>query len=288
MRTIEKALKKAQPAKNGAEQEKPAVAEDSAQPALTDAPINGDFHTLDRARLRRLGLLIPEDDRTRLAEEFRLIKRPLLNNAFGRQAKLVHAGNLVMVTSALPREGKSFCAINLALSVAREVDRTVLLVDADVARPAIPEYLGIKADIGLMDALTDPSLNLSDVIQTTDVPNLRVISAGHNHGHATELLASENMARLAAEMAERYPGCIVLSDSPPLLATTEASVLATHMGQVVLVVEAERAGEKEVTHALELLEGCDVVMTLLNKTRQVPGLDYGYGYYGYGYGGYGG
>lgn len=287
MSTIEKALRKAQPADGGAAQERPATPLGAERPPQSEAPIDGNYQTLDRQQLQRLGLLVPEQDRSQLAEEFRLIKRPILNNAFGRQSERIRAANLVMVTSSLPREGKSFCTINLALSIAREVDRTVLLVDADVARPAIPAYLGLNADVGLLDVLNDPTRDLSEVILRTDIPNLSIVPAGRSHGHSTELLASEDMARLAAEMAERYSDRIVLFDSPPLLATTEASVLASHMGQVVLVVEAERAGENEVRRSLELLKSCDVVMTLLNKTRRIAGMDYGYGYYGYGYGGYG-
>lgn len=293
MNTIEKALRKsggnrrssrAQLPDSGNAQGDAGADLPKAAPQAPIPPVpreGSDVHVLDIERMRSQGLLTPEDTRSHLAEEFRMVKRPIINNAFGTRSDFVRAGNLVMITSALPREGKSFCTINLALSIAHEVDRTVLLVDADVARPAIPAYLGIRAEIGLLDVLGDEGIDLSEAIIRTNIPNLSIVTAGTNHRHSTELLASEAMTRLTAEMAERYPDRIVLFDSPPLLATTEASVLAAHMGQVLLVVEAERVPEEAVRGALEQLKPCDVVMTLLNKARHVPGIDYGYGYYGY-------
>ncbi len=293
MNTIEKALKKSGSTRRGARAQLPehgnAEDERRAGPAATstlppDIPEGAKFYELNIEHMKSHGLLTPEDSRSNLAEEFRMIKRPIINNAFGTRSDFVRSGNLVMITSALPREGKSFCTINLALSIAHEVDRTVLLVDADVARPAIPKYLGVQAEIGLLDVLGGKDIDLADAIVRTSVPNLSIVTAGANHRHSTELLASEAMTQLTAEMAERYPDRIVLFDSPPLLATSEASVLAAHMGQVVLVVEAERVPQEAVRGALEQLKRCDVVMTLLNKARRVPGIDYGYGYgYGYGY-----
>ena len=291
MNTIEKALKKSgrdprpsrenrSPDQRSAEGDRSAA--EGAQPKPNLREGSADIHVLDVEHMKRQGLLTPEDTRSSLAEEFRMVKRPIINNAFGTRSDFVRSGNLVMITSALPREGKSFCTINLALSIADEVDRTVLLIDADVARPAIPNYLGIRSEIGLLDVLGDESVDLADAIVRTSIPNLSIVTAGTNNRHSTELLASESMTQLTVEMAERYPDRIVLFDSPPLLATSEASVLAAHMGQVVLVVESERVPEEAVRSALEQLKRCDVVMTLLNKARHVPGIDYGYGY-GYGY-----
>ncbi|MDN5870535.1 MAG: XrtA-associated tyrosine autokinase [Nitrococcus sp.] len=292
MNTIEKALQKsernlwfarAQPAAHGSLEGEPQAQPGKVAPALASPMMRegSDVHVLDVERMKAQGLLTPEDTRSPLAEEFRMIKRPIVNNAFGTRSDFVRSGNLVMVTSALPREGKSFCTINLALSITHEVDRTVLLVDADVARPAIPSYLGIQADIGLLDALDDGGIDLADVIIRTSIPNLSIVTAGTNRRRSTELLASEAMARLTTEMAQRYPDRIVLFDSPPLLATSEASALAAHMGQIIFVVEAERVPQDAVRRALEQLRSCDVVLTLLNKARHVPGIDYGYGY-GYG------
>jgi len=236
--------------------------------------------SINLARLHRMGVVAPDAEKSQIAEEFRIIKRPLIANAFGQGAARVRNGNLIMVTSSLPGEGKSFCAINLAISMAMEMDRTVLLIDADVAKPRVPEYLGIHADKGLLDVLQDKDLKLSDVLIKTDIAKLTVLPAGRTYKRATELLASAAMTRLVEDIGNRYPDRIILFDSPPLLATSESSVLATHMGQIVMVVEAEKTSQEAVREALSHIQSCEVVGMLLNKTTPTPGADYYYGYYG--------
>ncbi len=236
--------------------------------------------SINLARLHRMGVVAPDAEKSQIAEEFRIIKRPLIANAFGQGAARVKNGNLIMVTSSLPGEGKSFCAINLAISMAMEMDRTVLLIDADVAKPRAPEYLGIHADKGLLDVLQDKDLKLSDVLIKTDIAKLTVLPAGRTYKRATELLASAAMTRLIEDIGNRYPDRIILFDSPPLLATSESSVLATHMGQIVMVVEAEKTSQEAVREALSHIQSCEVVGMLLNKTTPTPGADYYYGYYG--------
>jgi receptor protein-tyrosine kinase len=247
------------------------------EPTLESAiPAQG---MINLARLKQAGLITPDGERSQLAEEFRVIKRPLLMNAFGRGAARVANGNLIMVTSSLPGEGKSFCAVNLAMSIAMERDHTVLLIDADVAKPSVPRYLGLKTDRGLMDLLIDDSLQMSDVLIKTNVEKLTLLPAGRGHRYATELLASNAMDRLLDDVARRYPDRIIIFDSPPLLATSEARVLATHMGQIVMVVEAEKTTHEAVKEALKHIEGCEVVGMVLNKGKVAGGTDY-YGYYG--------
>ena len=253
-----------------------APSADAAE-ALISRQINIDF-----ALLRARGLLTSDDERSSLAEEYRMIKRPLLANAFGSNP--VKNGNLIMVTSSLPGEGKTFTAINLAISIAMELDRTVLLVDADVAKPRMPEYLGFSAEHGLLDILRQGTRDLSNVILRTNIDKLSILPAGRTYARATELLASEAMDRLIAELANRYPDRLVLFDSPPLLATSEASVLASHMGQIVMVTEAGKTPKNALREALARLEGaCDVVGMVLNKSASHNAGGYGY----YGYGGYG-
>lgn len=236
--------------------------------------------SINLARLHRMGVVAPDAEKSQIAEEFRIIKRPLIANAFGQGTARVKNGNLIMVTSSLPGEGKSFCAINLAISMAMEMDRTVLLIDADVAKPRVPEYLGIHADKGLLDVLQDKDLKLSDVLIKTDIAKLTVLPAGRTYKRATELLASAAMTRLIEDIGNRYPDRIILFDSPPLLATSESSVLATHMGQIVMVVEAEKTSQEAIREALSHIQSCEVVGMLLNKTTPTPGADYYYGYYG--------
>jgi receptor protein-tyrosine kinase len=238
---------------------------------------------VDLARLKAAGFVTPDAERTEIAEEMRLIKRPLLTNALGQSADTVPRGNMIMVTSSLPGEGKTFCAINLALSIATEMDRTVLLVDADVAKPKLLQYLGIRAEKGLLDVLRD-SVSLPDVLLRTNIGKLTLLPPGKAYKHATELLASDAMDRLIEDLASRYSDRIVIFDSPPLLATSEASVLASHMGQIVMVVEADKTPQAAVREALAQIEDSGAVIgMLLNKT----GGSKGGGYYGYGYGKYG-
>lgn len=244
------------------------------------------FIQLDMVGLAARGVITPDAARSLLADEMRGIKRPLLNNVAGKSATPIKDANLIMVTSAVPAEGKTHMSANLAMSIAMELDHTVLLVDADVARPSLPALLGIGREKGLLDLLTDSSLDLSEVLLRTNVDKLTILPAGTQHARATELLASEGMNRLLADLAKRYSDRIIIFDSPPLLVTTEARALATHMGQVILVVKAESTSHAEVKAAVAALEACPVKMVALNMTTasSLDGNGYGYGYGGYGYG----
>ncbi|WP_338762120.1 XrtA-associated tyrosine autokinase [Massilia sp. METH4] len=234
---------------------------------------------INLARLQQLGMVTHEGGRTGVAEDFRIIKRPLLRGARGLDSQPIQHGNLIIVTSALPGEGKTYCAINLAMSMAMERDTTVLLVDADVARPAVLNVLGLEPGPGLMDVLLDDERDLSEVILKTNVPALSLLPSGRRNKHATELLASRNMSRLLDDIANRYPDRIVIFDSPPLLITSEASVLASQMGQVVVVVEAERTTHSSVREALRLVESCRHVNLVYNKSKPFSCSDHHYAYY---------
>ena len=229
------------------------------------------------------GLLVPQATRSQLADEYRVIKRPLIANAMGRGSTPIINGNLIMVTSALPGEGKSFTAINLAISIAMELDNTVMLVDADVARPSVLNMLALPPAPGLLDVVVKNSVDISDVLLRTNIEKLSILPSGTAHPRATELLASDAMIRLLDDMAKRYSDRIIIFDSPPLLLTTEARALATHMGQIVLVVNAENTAHAAVKQAVSAIEACSVKMMVLNQARQASTDGYGYGY-GYGYG----
>ncbi len=234
--------------------------------------------------MAKQGMLTPDGGRSEIAEELRAIKRPLLKAAFANDNfDTIDAkrSNLIMVTSSVPGEGKSFTSINLAVSIAMELDRTALLVDADVARPSIARYLGFKAKAGLVDYLLDDSMALSDVLLKTDLPKLSVLPAGKQHHYSTELLASESMNVLLDELAARYHDRVIIFDSPPVLATSESQVLATQMGQVVMVVEAVKTPQTVLTEALSKISQANITGLVLNKSRvKKGGSHYEYGYYG--------
>ena len=252
------------------------------RPAVTSKRVDLDFEALER-----FGIVTPRAPRSRIADQFRVVKRPLIRNAMGRGTAAIAHGNLIMVTSALQGEGKSFTSLNLAISIAAELDNTVMLVDADVARPSILPMLGLPASRGLLDVLED-SAELSSVLLRTNIDKLTILPSGTAHPRATELLASEAMRNLLNDIATRYADRIVIFDSPPLLLTTEARVLASHMGQVVVVVQAGKTLQSDVQSALATIDSCPVRLMLLNQAQTGSNGSYGYGYgyggYGYGYG----
>ncbi len=264
----------------------PVMQDDDDGPATVSGSQRG---SVSMAALKRMGALTPNEGRSKIAEEYRLIKRPLIANALGHGGNPpVANGNLIMVTSSIPGEGKSFTAINLAISMATELESTVLLVDADVTKSSVVRYLGLHAEKGLLDVLREPKVALSDVLIKTDIAKLTVLPSGRGFAHATELLASSAMKHFVEDISSRYRDRIIIFDCPPLLATSEASVLAGYMGQIVFVVEAERTPQEAIKDALSHLADHEHVGIVLNKapTRTSGGDYYGYGY-GYGYGGYG-
>lgn len=234
--------------------------------------------TLDLLRMQRAGLLVPGQPRSQLEEEFRIIKRPLLENVRHEGPMRPNRANLIMVTSAVAGEGKTQTSLNLAISIAMELDHTVLLVEADVLRPSALARVGVQASHGLLDLLETPQTQLPDVLLRTNIPKLTLLPAGTASSRSTELLASDAMDNLLSELASKYPDRIIIFDTPPLLSTTESRVLASHMGQVVLVTEANKTPVSLVKQAYATVENHPVVLGLLNKYRGPKGST-AYGYY---------
>lgn len=284
MDILEKALEKsAQVKKVDVIEVELADASETLEPIKMDDDLGAmDIVNIDWARLENMGYLSLERSNTSLIEEYRMIKRPLLSNAFGQASTGISRANLILITSSIPGEGKTFSAINLAVSIANERDKKVLLIDADVAKPSIAKRLNIKSAPGLIEYLENDNLNFSDISLKTDLPGLQIIPAGRRHSFSTELLSSNKMARFVDELSQRYPDRIVIFDSPPLLAATQAEVLATLVGQVVLVISAETTMQGTVQEAITKLETTEIVLALLNKAKQGLNLDYyGYGQYGH-------
>jgi exopolysaccharide/PEP-CTERM locus tyrosine autokinase len=236
---------------------------------------------VDLAALERAGLLPAGDEANdRLADELRRIKLPLIDNAIGKGTKVLpHAGRIV-VTSAVPGEGKSFTAVNLALSLAREMDFDVLLVDGDIPKSHITRALGLEGQPGLMDVLVDERRQPAEAIVRTDVPNLLVVPVGRRHPLTTELFGSLRMEHVLEELGGRHLRRLVVFDSSPLLATPESQVLASHMGQVVMVVAAGRTGQHAVDSALQNLSDSQYVGLILNMSCLPASENYYNTYYG--------
>ena len=245
--------------------------------------LSGPIVPVDRARLREAGFIVPDAAPGSLAEEFRIVKRQLLLNASGAATgKPLDRGRMILVCSAQANDGKTFCAVNLALSLASERDHEVLLVDADVAKPEVLSTLGLEGGPGLMDALADPSINVENLIIHTDVPKLSVLAAGRQANNDTEMLASSRTKDILDGLASANPQRIVIFDSAPALAASPASVLALNVGQVVMVVRADRTTESELRDAVALVDGCPNISLLLNGSSYFGG-NHSFGsYYGRG------
>ncbi len=234
---------------------------------------------LDLGMLARKGYITPDTINTLLGNTFRMVKRPLLNNIMGKGATVVDNSNVIMLTSSLDGEGKSFSAINLAISIAMERDKHVLLIDADVNKASHHEIFNYHSEYGLTDLLKGKVKDMSRVLHSTNIPSLTLMTAGNRTSHATELLASEAMEKFVREISSYYKDRIIIFDSPPLLLPTEASVLATHMGQVVLVIEAEKTLRQDIKKSLSMLSN-KIVLLLLNQAREKTQVG-NYGYYKY-------
>lgn len=248
-----------------------------------------DYHgrqlQVDHEALQNAGLLVPDSQQRKLADEYRLIKRPLLTNA--RDAD-VNRGNLLMVASALAGEGKTFTCLNLCLSLAREKDWSVVLVDGDCQKPHLSRLFSAENEPGLLDYLRDKSLQFESLVMPTSIPGLSFLPAGHRDEHAAELLGSSRMADLVEYLANSDRGRLVVFDSSPLLMTTESPIIAAYVGQTVVVVRANHTPQQAVLTAIEKLDPSKRIALVLNQAEiGAESLAYG-GAYGYGsYGQYG-
>ena len=263
-------LVEAVPAVEAAPAPKPSLRKDIAKAAPAIIPSRQG--TIDRARLAANGMIVPGSPVSGISEEYRIVKREIIRNFAGTASRpVLPRGHRVLIASANPGEGKTFSAVNLALSLAVEADHDVLLIDADIAKPSVLGTLGLENGSGLMDALADPHLPLGDCLIQTDIPGLKVMPAGTQHMHDTELLASARTETLLAQLEAGAPGRILILDSPPVLAASPAAVLAGHVGQLIMVVRADQTIESSLRDAIGLMGACPHIQLLLNGVKFSPG-----------------
>ena len=256
------------------------VATEPAKPVAKPVSFPTDVQEVDREHLRDLGMIVPDGSVTGLLEEFRIVKRQILATA--RAGLENDKFRRVLVSSPHPNEGKTFCATNLALSIAAEKECDVLLVDGDVAKPSILSTLGLEASHGLMDAIADPKVLVEDCVIRTDIPGLFVLPAGESSNSDSEFIASARTAQVLDRLTRGAPNRIVIFDSPPALAASPAAELAKHVGQTLLVARADRTGHSALEDAVQLLSICPDIKLLLNAAHFSPsGRRFG-SYYGYG------
>jgi protein-tyrosine kinase len=263
--------------------------QDSSEPASSrKPPAQPDFSpsgrqlVLDRGRLASFGIAIPSSERSRTVEEFRVVKRNLI--ASWSQNDVIDdpgSSRLIMVTSARPGEGKTFSAINLALSFASERSVKALLVDLDTQHPGLPKIFGFPGEKGIVDVLAG-NARLSEVLIETNLTNLMIVPAGRGGPHVPELLSSREMSALLAQLTDQLADRFIIIDTPPCMASSDAAALAPLVGQIVFVVEAYGTQRDEIEAALSMLSACPRISLLLNKTDTQASEHFGsYGYYKY-------
>jgi protein-tyrosine kinase len=247
---------------------------------LTDAPsAEPGPHTLmpgeegagqpfvDMTSLFRAGMIDWNRVRSRVSEEFRLVQRQIVRTAFTSAGAEPGFSNLLMITSSIPGEGKSFTALNLAACIARQRDHHVLLIDIDSKRDSFCMALGLGDAPGLLDLAANPELDATQVMARTAIENLSVLPIGIERDLGPELFASKQMTKLIQAIGRRYADRLIVLDAPPTLSTSDPAALAPIVGQVLFVVEAERTQREEVVSSLDLLQACPTITLLLNKVQ---------------------
>ena len=246
-----------------------SIARRNGSSDATETPQPRKVLKIDLDSLRKAGVVAPSGDQRLIADQFREIKRPLIAHAFGRRATKVPDGHLIMISSAVPGEGKTFTAVNLALSMAQERDHSVLLVDGDIVKPHISEIFGMSGDPGLLDLLEDGSIEPNSLVCPTSIEGLSILPAGGRRANTTELLASSRMDAVISGLVSPDKERIVLFDSGPLLVTSESKIIASIVGQIVLVVRAEGTEQGVVDDAIDALGEEKAVSLILNQARSV-------------------
>ena len=226
---------------------------------------------IDRAMLAERGMLVPGAAIGTLTEEFRQVKRQLLTTARAVRRQSESLSRTILVCSARPDDGKTYCAVNLAISMAAEREVEVLLIDADFAKPDVMLRLGLTEGRGLLDALADPTIDVERCVVRTDIPQLSILPCGTKSTSDTELVASARTGEVIAQLLAADPRRILIFDSPPVLAASPAAVLANYAGQVMLVVRADRTSDGDLREAVSALDGCEHIQLLLNAVAFAPG-----------------
>lgn len=240
----------------------PPVTVGKTEPSVSPKPGEISFNF---AKLREAKIALPGDRNSVTFNEFRSIKRKLLPIA-SRPRNEHRSQNVVMVSSALPGEGKTFTSMNLALALAAEKNLNVILVDGDVIRSSVSQYFVGASGAGLLDLFGKNPPSIDELMhRCKEVPNLRVLFSGSHNDAAPEMFASARMAEICDRLSTRFPDCIVIIDSPPILSTSEPTSLVTHIDHLIMVVAAGGSSRHQVESAVSALSSCRSMHLLLNK-----------------------
>ena len=293
MSIVERALRRLQNSSQGRppgsallREPKPLRAPAAAAPAVADAlvvgaaaaPVPRESLPASIGSLRAAGVLALPEHAEVLADQFRRIKWPILESVMGKRDPDGHPANIVMVTSSVAGEGKTFTSMNLALSIACEKDFSVLLVDADVAKRHSTRAFDVDDRTGLTEILGDATRDPEELVLGTQIRGLTFLPAGKRQELAPELFASQRMIDVIRTLRGTDPRRIVLFDTSPLLATNESQVLAKVVDQIVLVVRAEVTTQPMVLESVNLLDRSKEIRCVLNQAQGTELAEYYYGY----------
>jgi protein-tyrosine kinase len=202
--------------------------------------------------------LIALFDESPLVNQYKVLKTQIL------QRMKLEGLNTLLVTSAKEKEGKSLTAANLAISLAKELPYTVLLVDADLRMPSLGSFFGLPQARGLSDFFLD-DLPLAELLVSPGIDKLTLLPGNESLGNSAEVISSPKMKQLVEEMKHRYHDRFIIFDSAPLLGYADSMILSQYVDGVILVVEYGKTQRDEVEKAFQLLQGSNVIGTVLNK-----------------------
>jgi len=231
-------------------------------------PINAQPVHLDYAKLRASRIVTPDDKSSAAYNEFRSLKRKLIPMTRDPETEVM-TRNVVMVTSALPREGKTFTAMSLAICLAAERNLNVILVDGDVVRGSIADYFHGRDFDGLVELLTETGGRIDDMLHPcVELPGLHILFAGRRHETTPELLASRRMGDICAALSKQFKHSIVLFDTPPVLAASEPAAMAAHAHHLIMLVASGQAGRHQIEAALAEVSSCPSISLLFNRSSE--------------------
>lgn len=238
----------------------------AAEPARI--PIDAQPVHLDYAKLRASRIITPDDKSSAAYNEFRSLKRKLIPMTRDPETGVM-TRNVMMVTSALPREGKTFTAMSFAICLAAERNLNVILVDGDVVRGSIADYFHGRDFDGLVDLLTETGRRIDDMLHPcVELPGLHILFAGRRHEATPELLASRRMGDICAALSKQFKHSIVLFDTPPVLAASEPAAMAAHAHHLIILVASGHAGRHQVEAALAEVSSCPSISLLFNRSSE--------------------
>lgn len=271
MSKIEKAMERAKQARDSAANSARAISSPADQNRLE--PIDPVYtqtkvYSTDKAVLEKYGVLAP-DFYPAVVEQYNLLRAKVMKEM------LQHGYKAVLIASPGPDDGKSLTAVNLAISIARETSRTVLLIDADMRQPSVHRYLGLPDGPGVYEHITQ-GLPLPDLLLNPGLPRLTILPAGRPTDYPADLLDGPAMHELVKDVKEYYPNRYIIFDSPPILAYADALYLAQYADAVLMVVRSGKTQENDLREALESLGDRPLLGTVLNRIPKSKISSYSY------------